>query len=191
MLNTSKRILLASKSPRRLQLLQQLGFAVELVHQDIAEDFPADLDPREVPAFLARLKSSACVEHLRTDSDILLASDTIVLMDGEIFHKPTDFEDGKRILNRLQGRMHEVVTGVCLRSKHKTISFSDIAKVYFAPMSADEIAYYLHTYKPYDKAGAYAIQEWIGAAKITRMEGSYTTIMGLPTHLVYEHLQTF
>jgi septum formation protein len=177
MLNTSKRILLASKSPRRLQLLQQLGFAVELVHQDIAEDFPADLDPREVPAFLAQLKSSACVEHLRTDTDI--------------FHKPTDFEDGQRILNRLQGRMHEVVTGVCLRSKHKTVSFSDIAKVYFAPMSPAEIEYYLHTYKPYDKAGAYAIQEWIGAAKITRMEGSYTTIMGLPTHLVYEHLQNF
>lgn len=190
-INKNIRLLLASKSPRRLQLLGQLGYEIHPVHQDIEENYPDDLPLEEVPTYLARLKAGAVTEHLREANEVVLASDTIVLMHNEIYHKPKDFADGVRILRALQGRAHRVVTGVCLKNIEKEICLSDTALVHFAPMSDAEIEYYLHTYKPYDKAGAYAIQEWIGLAKITKMEGSYATIMGLPTHLVYEALKEF
>ena len=183
-------ILLASKSPRRKQLLEQLGCEITIVHQDVAETFPEDLPVSEVPVFLAEQKARGVENALENEEQIILASDTIVTMNNEIFHKPMDFEDGVRILSTLQGKTHQVITGVCLLSKHKCIKFKDIAEVTFMPMSQEEIKFYLETYKPYDKAGAYAIQEWIGLAKIQKMNGSYATVMGLPTHLVYETLQT-
>ncbi len=183
------RLLLASKSPRRAQLLQYLGIEPVLVHQDIAENFPDTLPLEEVPAYLAEQKAAAALHYLSQEGDVLLASDTIVLMEGEIFHKPTDFADGQRILQRLQGKTHAVITGVCMQSKDKKHICSDTTLVTFAPMTGAEIDYYLHKYRPYDKAGAYAVQEWIGAAKIQRMEGSYATVMGLPTQLVYAALR--
>ena len=182
-------ILLASKSPRRKQLLEQLGYTITIVHQDIEESFPADLPVHEVPMFLAEQKARGVINALENKDQVILASDTIVTMNNEIFHKPVDFADGVRILSTLQGKTHEVVTGVCLLSQDKCITFKDIAEVTFMPMTEAEIKFYLETYKPYDKAGAYAIQEWIGLAKIKKMNGSYATVMGLPTHVVYEKLQ--
>jgi septum formation protein len=120
---------------------------------------------------------------------IILASDTIVLQDDTIFHKPKNYEDALRILRALSGRQHRVITGVCLLGVDKQISFSDTAYVHFAPISEEEMNYYITTYQPYDKAGAYAIQEWIGLAKVIKIEGTYNTIVGLPTQKVYEALR--
>lgn len=183
------RILLASKSPRRKQLLEQLGYQIKIVLQDVAEDFPADMPIAEVPAYLAELKARGVAHFLENENDIILASDTIVALDGEIYHKPKDFADGQRILQALQGRTHQVITGVCFLHKQFAKRITDIAEVSFAPMTSEEIDFYLHTYKPYDKAGSYAIQEWIGLAKIEKFHGSYATVMGLPTHLVYDFIE--
>lgn len=177
-------ILLASKSPRRKQLIQELGFQFKLVHQDIDESFPSQLPKEKVAEFLAQQKAEAVFSQLQ-DRQIILAADTIVLKDNQIFHKPKDAEDARNILNELSDSMHQVITGVCLFNQSNKHSFSCISKVYFSPISAAEMDYYIDKYQPYDKAGAYAIQEWIGMAKIKRIEGSYHNIVGLPTHEVY------
>lgn len=183
-------ILLASKSPRRKQLLGELGFSFEVVLQDVEESFPDSLDKREVAAFLAQKKAAGVREHLRADT-VILASDTIVVLNDTIYHKPVDYNDAVRILSELSGTTHEVITGVCLLSQDKEVVFSDISKVEFAPLSSAEIDFYINKYQPYDKAGAYAIQEWIGLAKIIKIEGSYNNIVGLPTQKVYEQLSKF
>lgn len=183
-------LLLASKSPRRKKLLSELGFDFEVVLQDIEESFPSDLPKTEVPAFLAQKKAKAVRDHLQ-EGKVILASDTIVLMNDTIYHKPKDYNDAVRILSDLSGKVHQVITGVCLLSLHKEVVFSDVAHVHFAPISKQEINYYLKTYQPYDKAGAYAIQEWIGLAKIKKIEGAYNSIVGLPTQKVYEALKNF
>jgi septum formation protein len=183
-------VLLASKSPRRRQLLKALGCTFKIVEQNIEESFPAHLPKSEVPVYLAERKAEAVQEQLEAGS-VILASDTIVLQDDTIFHKPKDYEDALRILRCLSGRQHRVITGVCLLGVDQRISFSDTAQVHFAPLSEEEINYYVRTFQPYDKAGAYAIQEWIGLAKITKIEGTYNTIVGLPTQKVYEALRNF
>lgn len=183
-------VLLASKSPRRKQLLEALGIRFSVVHQDVEEDFPEDLDKHKVPAFLAQKKALAVKKQLKT-GQVILASDTIVLKDAIIYHKPKDYQDALRILRELSGNVHEVVTGVCLMSLEKEHSFTTIAKVHFEPISEEEMAYYISNFEPYDKAGAYAIQEWIGLAKISKIEGSYNSIVGLPTQQVYEALKQF
>ena len=182
-------ILLASKSPRRLQLLTQLGLNVQIIQQDIAETYPDDMPLYDVPAYLATQKAAVPLSFAQQTHQIIIAADTMVIMDDEVFHKPQNLADGQRILARLQSRSHAVVTGVCIRTVEKTVSFWDKATVTFAPMSSQEIDFYLHQFAPYDKAGAYAVQEWIGLSKITKIEGSFATIMGLPTHLVYQYLQ--
>jgi septum formation protein len=184
-----KTILLASKSPRRQQLLAALGLDFRIVHQDIEEHYPSDLDVRQVPIYLAQQKARAVQDQLQAPHEIILASDTIVLLDGQIYGKPSDAQDAHRILSALSGQTHEVITGVCLLSQAGERCFSDTAKVKIDPLSSEEINFYVQRYQPYDKAGAYAVQEWIGLAKISRMEGSYFTIMGLPTHLIYQALQ--
>ncbi|MGH1339531.1 MAG: Maf family nucleotide pyrophosphatase [Aureispira sp.] len=183
-------VLLASKSPRRSQLLKALGCSFQVVEQNIEESFPDDLPNSEVPIYLAEQKAASVREQLQPGT-VILASDTIVLQDDTIFHKPKDYEDALRILRALSGRQHEVITGVCLLGGDKQISFSDTARVHFAPLSEEEMDYYVRTFQPYDKAGAYAIQEWIGLAKIIKIEGTYNTIVGLPTQKVYEALQKF
>lgn len=183
-------ILLASKSPRRKQLLIELGFDFEVVTQNTEETFPDELSKKDVPAFLAQKKAAAVSEHLTTGK-IILASDTIVLMNDTIYHKPKDYDDAVRILTELSGNVHQVITGVCLLGTEKEVVFSDVAHVHFAPLSREEIDYYVKTFKPYDKAGAYAIQEWIGLAKIIKIEGAYNSIVGLPTQKVYEALMKF
>jgi len=191
-LNPSKRpLILASRSPRRSFLLQQAGFEFTVNAVDIDEtDYPADLPAAEVAAYLARQKARAA-RHFITNNEIILASDSVVIVENEIFGKPVDYADAVRILKALSGRMHRVITGVCLLSNEQEEVFSDVAKVHFETLNDAEIDYYIRTYQPYDKAGAYAIQEWIGLCKISKIEGTYANIMGLPVHLVYQKLALF
>lgn len=185
------KLILASKSPRRSFLLKQAGFEFEVNAVDIDEEnYPKDLPVEEVPAYLSQQKAYAARHFIRND-EIIIASDSVVILDHVIYGKPIDYADAIRILRALSGRMHQVITGVCLLSKYKEDVFSDVANVYMDELSDEEIDYYIHTYQPYDKAGAYAIQEWIGLCKISKIEGTYANIMGLPVHLVYEHLAAF
>ena len=191
-MNTLQRkLILASKSPRRSFLLKQAGFEFEVNAMDIDEtNYPADLSVKEVPAYLAREKARAA-QVFTKDNEIIIASDSVVIIDNEIFGKPTDYNDAVRILQALSGRMHLVITGVCLLSTEKEVVFSDVSKVYIDTLSREEIDYYIEHYQPYDKAGAYAIQEWIGLYKVSKIEGTQSNIMGLPIHLVYQKLQAF
>lgn len=187
----NRKLILASKSPRRSFLLKQAGFEFEVNAVDIdEEDYPKELPVEEVAAYLAQQKAQAA-KHFITNHEIIIASDSVVILDNEIFGKPVDYQDAVRILRALSGKMHLVITGVCLLSKDKEDVFSDVARVYFEELNDEEIEYYIQNYQPYDKAGAYAIQEWIGLCKISKIEGTYANIMGLPVHLVYEKLKRF
>jgi septum formation protein len=189
-LTTNRKIVLASQSPRRKQLLQDAGFQIEVRATDIEESFPDHMPVREVPEYLAHKKALAAKNTLGAD-ELIIASDCVVILDGVIYNKPADYHDAVAILKKLSGKMHEVVTGVCIMDAQKTALFSGVSKVYFANLSDAEIDYYIEKYQPYDKAGAYAIQEWIGLCKIRKIEGTYSNIMGLPMDLVYERLQEF
>ena len=182
-------LILASKSPRRQQLLADLGLEFSIKVKDTDEIYPDDLAKEKVPEYLAKLKAEAFLGEL--NDEILITSDTIVLLENEILGKPKDREDAFLMLKKLSGKMHLVITGVCLLSTAKEACFSDVTKVYFKPISDEEIRYYLDRFKPYDKAGSYGIQEWIGMTAIEKIEGSYFNVMGLPVHRVYEELQKF
>ena len=187
----NRKIILASQSPRRSQLLKECGFTNIMVKPtDADETIPSDYPTSKVAEYLAEKKANVAREWI-TDDEIVLASDTIVVLGDAIFNKPENVDDARRILRQLAGKMHKVITGVCLMSKTKKKVFSDVAKVYFDDMTDDEIDFYIHHYQPFDKAGAYAIQEWIGHCKIKKIEGSYSTIMGLPTFKVFKELSRF
>ncbi len=186
-----KKIILASKSPRRHQLMREAGFQFVIKTRDVDESFPPHLPVEQVAPWLAEKKAHACADFLETNEDILLTSDCVVILDGEIFNKPENREDARRMLSRLSANKHTVVTGVCLLSKTKKSVFARSADVYFHPLTADEIEFYIDNYQPFDKAGSYAIQEWIGLCKIKRIDGTYATIMGLPMDAVYEELKAF
>ena len=181
---------MASQSPRRKQLLAEAGFEFEIKPTDVEETYPEDLDVREVPAFLAIKKAKAALQFIENE-EVIVASDCVVILENKIYGKPTDFGDAVNILTALSGKMHEVITGVCLLSKEKQVVFSGVSKVFFKTLTRDEIEFYINTYKPFDKAGAYAIQEWIGLTKIAKIEGTYSNIMGLPMDLVYDELMKF
>ena len=183
-------IILASKSPRRKQLLEAAGFQFTVKTKSINEIYPADMPVDDVAPYLAQLKAQAA-KHFIQSNEILIASDSIVVLGNTIFGKPKDYEDAFQILKQLSGKTHRVITGVCLLSKEKEVVFSDVATVYFNELSDKEIDYYITNYQPYDKAGAYAIQEWIGFTKVAKIEGTYSTIMGLPINKVYEALLNF
>jgi septum formation protein len=189
MIKNKQQLYLASQSPRRQQLLRAADIDFKLLIVDVAEDYPSEMAIYQVPEYLAEKKAHAALE--KADDGIILSADCIVIVDGRILEKPQNRDSAKHMLNLLSGRTHEVITGVCLKSITKTVLFSDCSKVTMEKLSEAEIHYYVDTYKPYDKAGSYAIQEWIGYCKIKRIEGSYPNIMGLPTHLVYAHLQLF
>ncbi len=184
----NKKIILASKSPRRKQLLQQAGFTIEIKTKEVEEDFPEDMKAEEVASFLAEKKAMACADFLITENDLLLAADSVVILHNKIYGKPVDYQDAVRILSELSGQRHTVITGVCLLSKNKKKVFSGISHVNFEPLTTEEIHHYISTCRPYDKAGAYAIQEWIGLCKISKIEGTYSNIMGLPMEDVYREL---
>jgi septum formation protein len=183
-------IILASKSPRRQQLLTDLGIKFRVQPMDIPEIFPEGLGMTEVPVYLAELKAEAFRPFLE-NHQLIITADTIVWLDGEVLNKPADYADGFRMLRNLSGKKHQVVTGVCLLSPEKKVSFYASTDVWFKELSDEEIHHYLEHYKPYDKAGAYGIQEWIGYIGIYHIEGSFFNVMGLPVQSLYEHLKAF
>lgn len=187
----SFRLILASQSPRRRQLLAAAGIEYELASRFECEElYPADLSAVEVAEYLSRLKSEAYPVPL-ADGDILLTADTVVVAGGEVLGKPADRADAIAIIEKLSGKEHEVITGVTLRSAGAIKSFSSHSKVYFRTLSREEIEYYVDTYSPMDKAGAYGIQEWIGYVGIEGIEGSFYNVMGLPVQRLYCELDNF
>jgi septum formation protein len=185
---TGKRVILASQSPRRKQLLEQAGIPFEVKVVDTAETFPDDMAIPEVPVHIARQKSAAVAALCNAD-DIIITADTVVVLDDTIIGKPKDREDAIRILSALSGRIHRVITGVVIKREQEELSFSKETAVHFKPLTTEQITYYVDTYKPYDKAGAYAIQEWIGAVGIDRIDGCFYNVMGLPVSNVVEALE--
>ena len=182
-----KKLILASKSPRRKQLLEEAGFSFEIKVKDVEESYPADMPVRDVAPFLAEKKAMASLDLIEND-EILLTADSVVILGNEIFEKPKDVADAKRILRSLSGKVHQVITGVCLVSKKEKRVFSGVSEVHFEPLTEEEIDWYITNFQPFDKAGAYAIQEWIGHCKISKIEGTFTNIMGLPVELVFRNL---
>ncbi|WP_079243679.1 MULTISPECIES: Maf family protein [Chryseobacterium] len=181
------KLLLASQSPRRKELLSSLGFEFEVVKIDCEEIIPENIKIEEAAAYLSDLKASA-FRNLETD-EVLLTADTIVAIDNQILGKPKDEENAFTMLQSLSGRTHQVYTGITIKTANKSFTETDVADVTLDKLSDEEINYYIQNYKPFDKAGSYGVQEWLGMAKITSLTGSYYTIMGLPTHLVYKILK--
>jgi len=181
------KIILASKSPRRSLLLKEAGFQIEIKTKEVEENYPSSMPVKEVAPFLAEKKAMACKDYLESDS-ILLAADSVVVLDNEIFGKPKNRNHAIQILSKLSGRVHQVITGVCLLTTTAKRVFSGISEVHFQSFSQQEIEYYIDKYEPYDKAGSYAIQEWIGLCKISKIEGTYSNIMGLPMEQVYRNI---
>lgn len=184
-----KRIVLASQSPRRRQLMEMAELKFEVIIADVDETNPPGMPGEEVPLFLAKKKALA-IQHLATDA-IIVAADTVVLCDHHILGKPIDHADACGILRQLSGRMHTVVTGVCIRTAQKEHCFSCTTRVFFRRLSDDQINHYVTQYRPYDKAGAYAIQEWIGVTGIEKIDGDYYNVMGLPIGEVIIALRKF
>ena len=182
------KIILASKSPRRSFLLKEAGFEFEIRTRDTDESYPSDLPTDEVAAYIAKKKADAVKDFL-VDDEIIITADTIVIMDDKIYGKPKNYEDAVRILQEISGKMHRVITGVCILTKDKEQVFSDLTEVFISEMTDQEIRHYLDTCQPFDKAGAYGIQEWLGYVKVGRINGSYANVMGLPVHRVYELLK--
>jgi len=178
--------ILASQSPRRQQLLAEMGISFSVQQADIDETPPADINVYEVPQLLAQKKAEK-IASTQQDA-IIIAADTVVIIGHIILNKPKDKEDAKKMLQLLSGSMHEVVTGVCVHKKDAINIFSVITKVYFKPLSETVIDFYIDTYKPFDKAGAYGIQDWIGIIGIEKIEGDYYNVMGLPTAKLYDYL---
>lgn len=184
------KIILGSASPRRQDLLRSLGFPFTCTPINADESWPEQITGHEIPLYLSQHKSRQYPAMLASN-ELLLTADTIVWCEEKVLNKPANFEEGFSMLKQLSGKMHEVFTGVTLRSSARTESFYDTSRVYFKSLSDEEIAYYLEQYKPYDKAGAYGVQEWIGYVAIEKIEGSFYNVMGLPVKQVYEHLLAF
>lgn len=184
-------IILASASPRRRQLLEQLGidFTVKVI-DGLDESYPAGLAWQEIPEYLSRKKAEGH-SSLLTPSTMIITADTLVMLDGKPLGKPADAAEARLMLRNLSGRSHFVITGVTILTMEKSTSFSTTTEVFFDTLSDDEIDFYITRFKPMDKAGAYGIQEWIGAAGIRRIEGSYYNVMGLPLHSLYTALGSF
>lgn len=185
------KIFLASKSPRRREILEMLRLPFHVVTIDgIDESYPEDMDPEEVPLLISEKKAEAYIKHL-SGNDLVITADTLVICDGKIIGKPKNIEDAKIILKFLSGKTHRVTTGVTIITSEKKKSFAVTSEVTFANLSDEEIEYYIKTFLPLDKAGAYGIQEWIGAVAVAKIEGSFYNVMGLPVHKLYQELKDF
>ena len=181
------KIILSSNSPRRKQLLEGLGVAFEVrVAKGVDESYPKTLPSTEVAEYIAREKAEA---YNVLEDELVITADTVVVVNDKILGKPHDAEAARSMLRELSGCTHSVVTGVCMKTKEKQYSFSVSTKVTFKRLSESEIDYYINHYKPFDKAGAYGIQEWIGYIGVTKIEGSYYNVMGFPVQRVYEELK--
>lgn len=185
-MNFSRPILLASNSPRRKELLAGLGLTFEVRVKEVQEDFPEHMQREEVAEYLASHKAYAYAADLQ--DEVLITADTIVCLGDRILNKPADAAEAFNMLRSLSGQAHEVITGVCLLTRETKIVFHDVTKVYFKELTDQEIHYYIEHYKPFDKAGAYGIQEWIGMIGIEKIEGSYFNVVGLPVQKLYTHL---
>ncbi len=185
------KIILASNSPRRQQLLHEMGITFEVRVKPVDEVFPSELSKESVAIFLCELKANAFLADEFEDDELLITADTIVCLGDEILNKPNDREHAIEMLTKLSGHKHEVITGVCLRSKEKMTSFTVSTQVYFRDLSMNEIVYYVDFFQPFDKAGSYGIQEWIGFVGITKIEGSYFNVVGFPTEKIFEALKNF
>ncbi|MGO3182879.1 MAG: Maf-like protein [Aequorivita sp.] len=179
-------IILASGSPRRQDFFKELDLDFSIQVKSVDEVYNPTLKRAEITDYLSQLKASA-FENLK-ENDILITSDTVVWKDEKALEKPKDFEEAKRMLQELSGQMHEVITSVCFTSKEFQKTVNDVTKVWFKSLSDEEIEYYIKTYKPFDKAGGYGIQEWIGYIGVEKIDGCYFNVMGLPTRLVYKTL---
>jgi MAF protein len=184
------KIILASRSPRRQQLLRELGLKFEVVIKEYEEIYPEGLSGEEIARYIAYEKAASFKDEL-SDNEIVIAADTIVWCNNKVLGKPLNYEDAKRILREISGNIHEVITGLSLRSLSKEVTFSESTKVTFEALSEEEICYYIDNYKPYDKAGAYGIQEWIGIIACSHIDGSYFNVVGLPVQRLYKELQSF
>ena len=182
-----KKIILASQSPRRQELLKQLGIEFDIQVLSIDETYPSDLSPYDVPEYLAKLKSEE-FNTQKNEETCIITSDTVVIYDGKILGKPKDEKDALEMILKLSNKEHQVVTGVCLQFHDGIKSFSSISKVEFETISEAEANYYINNFKPLDKAGSYGIQEWIGQARIKKINGCYYNIMGLPLNALYNSL---
>ncbi|MEX1188181.1 MAG: Maf family nucleotide pyrophosphatase [Bacteroidia bacterium] len=187
---SQQKIYLGSKSPRRKDLLAQLGLEVEILHMDVDEDFPEKLQRESIPLYLASEKSKVGLEKIK-ENEILITADTIVWLNNRVLNKPSDDLEAAQMLNYLSGKTHEVITAVCIASKAKVRSIYSVTEVQFKSLREEEIEYYIKNYKPFDKAGAYGIQEWIGYVGVESIQGSYTNVVGLPLKELYEELLAF
>lgn len=183
------KIILATNSPRRKELLTQLGIPFEVKSKEIDESYPKSFRPEAVAVFIAEKKANSFLETLK--DELLIAADTIVSIEDEIFGKPKDHTEAIKMLHKLSGKAHEVITGVALLYNQKIYSFYEKTTVHFKELTNAEIEYYVNEYKPFDKAGAYGIQEWIGMVGVTRIEGSYSNVVGLPTARLYHEIGSF
>jgi septum formation protein len=187
----SRDIILASKSPRRQQLMKELGLKFRVINDlETEETYPLVLKADEIAAYIARVKAS-CYNKIIEKNTLLITADTIVWFENEVIGKPSDLNEAVHMLKRLSGNMHEVFTGVCIRSVSNEITFHTQSKVFFRKLSEDEILYYVNKYKPLDKAGAYGVQEWIGYTGVEKIEGSFYNVMGLPVQRLYCELLKF
>lgn len=182
----SKKIILASKSPRRQELLEKMGlaFAVRLI--DVDESFPPHLSPEDIAQFIAEAKASA---YSPAEDEVIITADTIVVLGSDILGKPNNIDHAVEILRSLAGKTHRVLTGVCLVTTNERMTFVDETEVTFRSVTDQEIRYYIEAYKPFDKAGSYGVQDWWGLTVVESIKGSYTNVMGLPTEKLYHHLQ--
>ncbi len=189
------KIILASQSPRRKQLLEWAEINFDIIVSATDENIPANTPIEEVPIIIAREKALAVKAKIQLNETLkplpILAADTIVVLENEIIVKPTDREDAIKILSRLSGKKHQVITGVVILNKENEIAFADVTEVEFHELTLEQITFYIDNYKPYDKAGAYAIQEWIGVVGIKKINGDFYNVMGLPISRVMKELQKF
>lgn len=182
------RIILGSASPRRQELLRGINLSFEVMPMDVDESFPASLSGAEIPMFLAE-KKAAAYNSMITDEMMVITADTIVLLEGKVLGKPTDKADAFKMLQNLSGKTHLVITGVCINTLKRRYTFHTTSEVKFAQLNDTEIEYYLEHYAPYDKAGSYGIQEWIGFIAVEKINGSYFNVMGLPIQRLYNELK--
>lgn len=184
------RIILASRSPRRQQLLRQTGIKFDVVIREFDESFPESMAGKEIAEYISSRKAQLFLNEL-DDNSIVITADTVVWCGNSVLGKPADRDDAVRMLKAISGNTHEVITGVTIISKWKEVTFSETTEVTFGEMTGEEIQYYAEKYKPFDKAGAYGIQEWIGLIGCSRIDGSYFNVVGLPVQKLYRELRNF
>lgn len=186
-MNSIHHLILASNSPRRQELLKQAGYQFQVITYDFDETVPREIAPNATAEYLAIEKN--LFYRSKLENQVIITADTTVVLDGKVFNKPKNSTEAQKMIHSFSGKTHEVISGVCISSLKKSISFSDITRVTFDDISKKESAYYVDKYEPMDKAGAYGIQEWIGLCKINAIAGSYFNVVGLPVHRLYQVLK--